>query len=100
MAIDGIMISLEEVSSTASSISSLNVQLMEKLTSISAAMAALSSTWQSEAAETIRGKMEGMKPIFENYRDVIDSYVKFLNQTVEAYTATETNIKSSASSFQ
>ncbi|MBE6759613.1 MAG: WXG100 family type VII secretion target [Ruminococcaceae bacterium] len=100
MAIEGINISLDEVSATASSISTKNGQLTEKLDEISQKMAALSSTWQSEGAEVIRSKMEGMKPTFENYRQIIDSYVKFLNDTVSNYTATETQIKNSASSFQ
>lgn len=100
MPIEGISISLEEVSSTASSIAARNTQLTDKLGEISQRMAGLSSTWQSESAEVIRAKMEGMKPVFENYREIIDSYVKFLNETVSSYTAVETQIKNNASSFQ
>ncbi len=99
MAIDGINISLEEVSATANSISSKNGQLTDTLNEISQHMAALAATWQSDSSDTIRAKMNGMKPIFENYREIIDSYVRFLNDTVSSYTATENQIKNNASSF-
>lgn len=98
--IDGINISLEEVSATANKISQVNIQLTETLGEVSTAINNLESTWQSEAGTTIRSKINGMRPIFENYKDVIDSYVQFLNQTVQAYTETENAINANANAFQ
>ena len=97
---EGLMISFEDVSAAAGTIAGTNEQLTDRLNQISIVMANLSATWQSEAAETIRGKMESMKPKFENYREIIDSYVKFLNKTVSTYTEAETAINAAASAFQ
>lgn len=98
--IDGISIGLSEVSATANKISQINIQLTETLGKVSTTINNLESTWQSEAGTTIRSKMNGLRPIFENYKDVIDSYVNFLNQTVQTYTETENTINANASAFQ
>lgn len=95
-----ISISLEEVSSTASSISTRNTRLTQLLEDIGNKVMALESTWQSEGGEEIRTAMTKFKPTFETYKKYMDEYVKFLNDTVAAYEGTEKQIKSNASSFE
>lgn len=100
MAIEGIKISLGEVSSTASTIRTLNTSLEGRLDDIKTEMNALSSTWQSDAAETIREKFNALAPKFATYKEIVESYAKFLDTTVSSYDATETAINSNASAFQ
>ena len=39
-----------------------------------------------------------MQPKFDNYREVIESYAKFLDNTVAKYESTENTLHSNASS--
>lgn len=97
---DGIKISLNEVSNTAGSLRNLNQQLTTKLEEIKAQMDGLASTWQSDASNTIRAKFTGLQPRFEEYREVIDNYARFLDSTVQAYDTAESNINNNASMFK
>ncbi len=100
MSIDGIKISLGEVSKTAGQIRNLNQQLATTLEDIKKEMNALSATWTSDASNTIRGNFNALAPRFEEYRQVIDSYAKFLDNTVTNYNAAETAINNNASAFK
>ena len=100
MAVEGIKITMGEVTKTAGTIRSLNNSLGSKLDDIRKAMDALQSTWQSDASETIRNKFRNLAPRFGEYKDVIESYAKFLDETVKSYQSTESSINTSASSFQ
>lgn len=97
---EGIKITLAEVTRTASEVRRHNAQLENELMEMKRIMNDLSATWQSPAAETIRARFNGMVPIFENYRDIIESYAKFLDATVTSYETTENTINQSAASFQ
>ncbi len=97
---EAIMISLAEVSRTSSQMRRYNSKLMQELLEMKRIMNALATNWQSPAAETIRSRFNGMMPIFENYRNIIENYAKFLDQTVAGYEATEQTIQQSAASFQ
>ena len=97
---EGINISLAEVTSTATSIRSINLILEDRLNQIKTQMNNLASTWQSDAANTILCIFNSFAPIFENYKTVVDSYAKFLDATVTAYDSAETAINSNASAFK
>lgn len=97
---DGIKITLNEVSATAGTIRSLNQQLTAKLEEIKAQMDGLASTWQSDASDTIRSKFSGLQPRFEEYREVVENYARFLDSTVQAYETAESNINNNASMFK
>jgi WXG100 family type VII secretion target len=97
---DGINISLDQVSSTASTIGTINTQLTQRLQDIKQQMNSLASTWQSDASNTIIGNFNALAPKFEEYQKVVDSYVKFLNDTVTAYQHTEQAINNNASAFK
>ena len=100
MAVEGIKITMGEVTKTASTIRSLNKSLTDKLNDIGTGMNALAQTWQSDASNTIRDKFRNLSPRFQEYQAVIESYAKFLDETVKSYQSTESSINTSASSFQ
>ncbi|MCM3585267.1 pore-forming ESAT-6 family protein [Mesobacillus maritimus] len=100
MAAEGIKISLNEVSATASQIRNLNQNLAARLDDMKREMNNLSSTWNSDASNTIRGNFNALQPKFENFREIVESYAKFLDQTVDSYNATETAINNNASAFK
>ena len=100
MAVEGIKISLGEVSATAGTIRTLNTSLNDKLLEIQKEMNDLAATWQSPAGETIRERFNGLVPAFENYKQIIESYAKFLDNTVSSYESTETQIQNNASAFK
>lgn len=99
MAIDGINITLAQVSATSEQIKKLNTELDMKLEEIKKEMNALEATWQSEAARTIRANFGKTANKFPEYKKIIDSYAVFLDKTVEAYTKTETAINNNANAF-
>lgn len=98
---EGINVSLDEVRRAAQTISSLNKSLEERLNEISKDMRSLEASWTSQAAMTIQEKFNGYsQKYFQTYKDVIDSYVNFLNKTVaDNYEQTETAINNNASQF-
>ncbi|MBM7618443.1 pore-forming ESAT-6 family protein [Bacillus haimaensis] len=100
MSVDGIKISLGEVSKTAGQIRTLNAQLAAKLEEIKKEMNGLSQTWNSDASNTIRTNFNALAPRFEEYRTVVDAYSKFLDSTVTNYNSAETQINNNASAFR
>jgi WXG100 family type VII secretion target len=100
MAIEGIKITLGEVSRTSQTIRSLNTQLSARLDDMKKEMDALAGAWQSDASNTIRGNFNKLTPKFEEYKRIIDSYAKFLDDTVTTYDRVETTINNNASAFQ
>ena len=100
MAIDGIQITLGELTQVSGNIRTLNSSLTTCLEEIKAQMNALANDWSSESSETIRSKFNAHAAHFEEYRTVIDSYAKFLDNTVTAYDTAETSINSNANSFK
>ncbi|WP_186580085.1 pore-forming ESAT-6 family protein [Aquibacillus kalidii] len=100
MAVEGIKISLNEVSNTAGQIRNLNQSLSVKLDEIKKEMNALAQTWNSDASNTIRTNFNALSPRFEEYRQVVDNYAKFLDATVTSYDSAESAINNNASAFK
>jgi WXG100 family type VII secretion target len=100
MAIEGIKITTDELFATAGKIRNSNEKLTNKLGEIKAAMNGLESTWQSEGATTIRGKMNGLEKNFQDYKAVIESYAKFLERAAQSYETTEGAIAGNANAFK
>ena len=48
----------------------------------------------------IRANFNKLEAKFENYKNIIDSYGTFLENTVEAYSTTESSINNNASAFE
>lgn len=100
MNVEGISISLEEVSATAKTIKDLNNKLVASLDDIKKEMNSLESTWQSQASSTIRTNFNKLEAKFQECKKIVDSYGKFLETTVDSYKKTEASINSNASAFE
>ena len=94
-----LQITLAQVTQTAAGIRMQNQQLNTCLQEIGTSMNQLAATWQSPASEKIRSRFQGMLPIFDNYRIIVESYAKFLDQTVSTYQSMETQLNASAEGF-
>ena len=94
-----IKITFEELRSKTSQIRKHNEALTEMLLQIKSAINALESEWTSDTSDTIRSKITGMQPKFDSYKEVVESYAKFLDNTVAQYESTESSLNSNASQF-
>lgn len=96
----GIQVTTQVLTETAGKIRTINGNMDSKLTDINNKMNALESTWQSSAATDIRAAMNAMKPRFEEYKNVVESYAKFLDTTAASYETTEAAAQNNASQFK
>ncbi|MCQ2516515.1 MAG: WXG100 family type VII secretion target [Saccharofermentans sp.] len=83
----------------ATRIDSNNKQLLAKLEEIQRTINDLAGSWESDSAESIRGKITGMQPRFEEYSTIINNYVVLLRNMVSEYRSTESVNKTKADSF-
>lgn len=97
---DSIKISTQVLTDTAQKVRNCNAAMDEKLADINKNMNDLEATWKSDAANDIRAAMNALKPKFEQYKNVIESYAKFLVNTAQSYESTEGMIQSNASAFK
>ena len=102
MAGNNIRISTDRVLEIAASIERLNGQLEETLMESKAAVDGLSNIWQGEAAQDTISAYDGFAArYFDNYKEIILSYVTFLRQNVAGdYVQTETANVSLAEAFR
>ena len=91
-------ITFEEVRAKAQQIRSHNTKLTDYLQQIKSAINALEADWTSDTSDTIRSKITGMQPKFDSYKEVIESYAKFLDNTVAQYENTEGTLNANAAS--
>lgn len=92
---DSIKISTQALVETAKKIRDCNTKMDQKLTECSKQLNDLN--WESDAAKEIRAAMNALKPRFEEYRTVVESYAKYLDQTASGYETTEGSVQSNAS---
>ena len=97
---DTIQISTQVLLDTAEKVRNINSTLDSKLADINKSMNALQATWRSDAASDIRAAMNAMKPRFEEYKNVVESYAKFLVNTAQSYESTESAIQTNAQAFK
>ena len=81
---DSIRISTQVLVDTADKVRSINKTLDDKLADINKNMNDLEATWKSDAASDIRAAMNALKPRFEEYKNVVESYAKFLVNTAQS----------------
>ena len=93
-----IKITFEEVRTKTKQIRNYNATLTDTLNSIKQTINNLESQWTSDTSDTIRAKITGIQPKFDTYKEVIESYAKFLDNTVAQYEGTESTLNSNASS--
>ena len=97
---DGIQISTQVLLDTADKVRSINNTMDAKLADINKNMNDLEATWKSDAATDIRAAMNALKPRFEEYKNVVESYAKFLVATAQSYETTEGAIQNNAGAFK
>lgn len=97
---DTIQISTQVLLDTARKVRNINDELDGKLADINKSMNDLDATWKSDAASDIQAAMNAMKPRFEEYKNVVESYAKFLVDTAQSYESTEGAIQTNASAFK
>ena len=97
---DSIRISTQVLVDTAEKVRSINKSLDDKLADINKSMNDLEATWKSDAASDIRAAMNALKPRFEEYKNVVESYAKFLVNTAQSYETTEGAIQNNAGAFK
>ena len=97
---DSIRISTQVLVDTAEKVRSINKSLDDTLADINKSMNDLEATWKSDAASDIRAAMNALKPRFEEYKNVVESYAKFLVNTAQSYEATESAVQSNANQFK
>ncbi len=97
---DSIQISTQVLRDTSDKVRAINNTLDTKLADINRTMNELENSWKSDAASEIRAAMNALKPRFEEYKAVIESYAKFLVNTAQSYENTENAIHTSASAFR
>jgi WXG100 family type VII secretion target len=97
---DGIQISTQVLLDTADKVRTINATLDQKLADINKNMNDLEATWKSDAATDIRAAMNALKPRFEEYKNVVESYAKFLVNTAQSYENTESSVQTAASAFK
>ncbi|MBQ8580260.1 MAG: WXG100 family type VII secretion target [Oscillospiraceae bacterium] len=95
-----IKISTQVLVDTAAKVRKLNDTMDLKLAECNKSMQALESSWKSDAASDIRANMNALKPRFEQYKNVIESYAKFLDNTARSYESTESAIQNNAAAFK
>ncbi len=96
---DAIKTSTQVLVDTATTIRTQNKTMDEKLNDINREMQGLNGTWVSDAGSDIRTAMNNLKPRFEQYKAVVESYAKFLDTTAQSYEATETAVQNNAQQF-
>ncbi len=97
---DSIKISTQVLMDTAEKVRNCNKSMDEKLADINKNMNDLEATWKSDAANDIRSAMNALKPRFEEYKNVIESYAKFLVNTAQSYESTESAVQTNANAFK
>lgn len=97
---DGIQISTQVLLDTADKVRTINSTLDQKLADINKNMNDLEATWKSDAATDIRAAMNALKPRFEEYKSVVESYAKFLVNTAQNYESTESTVQTNAGAFK
>ena len=96
---DEIRITLPEVSDCAAQIRNYNASLDEILSFVSKVMNELNSIWDSEGQRTLLSRFQNFAKTFIDESEVIESYAKFLDNTVADYDSLESTIVANASNF-
>lgn len=97
---DEIRISTQVLTTTAGTVRRINNSLELKLAEINKNMNDLEATWKSDASTEIRAAMNSLKLRFAEYKEVVESYAKFLENTAQSYESTEAANVANASAFK
>lgn len=95
-----VKVSPEKLKEAAKSVRSINLNLDSKLSSISKSVKDSEAEFQSDSGNELRAQMAALKPKFEQYKSVVESYAKFLETTIEVYELQESTLTSNASQLR
>lgn len=95
-----VQISTRVLRDTASKVRDINAKLDNALLDINKEMNDLEAFFDSDSGREIRANMNALKPRFEQYKNVVASYVDFLTRTAERYEGTEAANESNAQQFR
>ncbi len=93
-----IKITFQELRDTASKLRSHNEKLTDFLTQIKNDINALETEWTSDTSDTFRAKITGMQPKFDSYKEVVEKYATFLDNTAQKIEETEIGLQGNAAS--
>ena len=96
---NSIRIALSEVSAIASEIRKCNSQLDETLSYVSRIMNELNNIWLSDGQQTLIERFRHFSSRFTDESEIIESYARFLDDTVSTYDSLESTIVANASNF-
>lgn len=97
---NGIKISLAEVAECAERIRASNQRMFELLNQMRKEMNDTNVSWISEGGESVRLRFNQFANRFAVQKDLLDSYARFLDQTVASYDSLETTIANNASGMR
>ena len=99
---NNIRISTQTLRDTSEYVRQRNERLEEKMNEVKMKIVHLcDNSWQSDAGEEIQRKIEAFgRNHFQQYKEVVESYARYLVTTAEQYEQTEAAIQGNASSFQ
>lgn len=97
-AINGVKVSIPEMTSAKSTLETDNENLITELNKVKASMDVLKGTevWSSEAATAIQAKFDNLYPKFNEIHKVVEDYTIFLGKTISNYDTTESTVASRA----
>lgn len=93
-----VKITFQEVRDKAQQLRGHNTKLSDLLTNIQRTINALEADYSSDTSVTIRDRITGMQPVFDSYREVVESYAAFLDSTAEQFEETENTLNTNAAS--
>ena len=96
---NNIQITLSELSETASAIRNYNSALDDILNYVNRIMHELNSIWLSDGEEMLLSRFQRFSAKFIDESEVIESYARFLDSTVNDYDSLESTIVANASNF-
>ena len=97
-----ITLSTDQVREIASALNALNLKLRDTLNESQAEINALGRNWTGEAYEATKAAFDSFaQKYFQQYQDLIDNYVRFLNTNVaDAYDTVENSATQLADAFR
>ncbi len=95
-----IKISTQDLSNLAAEIGRINLDMDSKLSDINKKMNDLEVFYKSDAAMEIRANMNALRPRFEEYKRVVESYAEYLRKSAEKYRNIEIVLTNNASAFK
>ena len=96
---EDIRITLPEVSECAAQIRNCNANLDDILSYVNRTMNEINNVWMSDGQETLLARFQKFATRFIDESEVIESYARFLDNTVANYDSLESTIVANASNF-